>query len=207
VWRFLQRIPGTDHGYARARLGHADPAARAWHRVRGHFLARASDGVRRNAAQTVAALARPAAGIRSLAAGADARLVHPTGTRRVVPACCRVDRLTYMRTHFSDLVFNPLPGALPVWHVQVSQAQLVALCRRVCETGGRLVTMWGEDARRDGAGFRLCLLLQSAHELIAAELSLHEQAPICADLSKIFPSAERLQRALHDMLGITVLGG
>ena len=112
-----------------------------------------------------------------------------------------------MRAQFSDLVFRPLPGALSATRVEVTQAQLVALCRWVRDASGQLVTLWGEDARREDQGFRLCVVLQGAEELIVAELSLRSEAPICADLSEIFPNVSRLQRAAYDMVGLRFLGG
>ena len=112
-----------------------------------------------------------------------------------------------MRAQFSDLVFLPLPGALAATQVEVTQAQLVALCRWMRDKGGQLVTLWGEDTRREDEGFRLCVVLQSAEELVVAELLLRPEAPIYADLSEIFPNASRLQRAAYDMVGIRALGG
>jgi Ni,Fe-hydrogenase III large subunit/Ni,Fe-hydrogenase III component G len=112
-----------------------------------------------------------------------------------------------MRAHFADLVFRPLPGALPAARVEVTQVQLVALCRSARESGGKLVTLWGEDVRPGNEGYRLCVVLQCADELVVAELSLSPDAPIYADLSVIFPNAARLQRAACDMLGLRTLGG
>lgn len=112
-----------------------------------------------------------------------------------------------MRTQFSDLVFRPLPGALPATQVMVTPAQLVALCRWMRDGGGQLVTLWGEDVRRERAGYRLCVVLHSADELIVAEVSLPVEAPVYADLSEMFPNASRLQRAAYDMVGLRALGG
>ena len=112
-----------------------------------------------------------------------------------------------VRAHFSELAFKPLPGALPAFQVDVMQAQLVALCRYARDAGGQLVTLWAEDAPHHGAKYRLCVVVQCADELIVAELPLHAETPIYADLSKVFPGAARMQRAAHDMVGVTALGG
>ena len=112
-----------------------------------------------------------------------------------------------MRTQFPDLDFRPLAGALPAAQVAVTQAQLVALCRQVRDGGGRLVCLWGEDVRREGGGYRLCVALETADELIVAELSLHADTPIYSDLAEIFPNAARLQRAVGDLVGLRTLGG
>ncbi|WHZ18966.1 MAG: Hydrogenase-4 component G [Rhodanobacteraceae bacterium] len=112
-----------------------------------------------------------------------------------------------MREHFSDLNFETLPGALPALRVAVTAARLVELCRHVRAAGGRLVTLWGEDLRREDSGFRLCVVLEDADDLIAAELPLDAANPTYPDLSEIFPSASRMQRATFDLLGLRTLGG
>jgi Ni,Fe-hydrogenase III large subunit/Ni,Fe-hydrogenase III component G len=107
----------------------------------------------------------------------------------------------------SDLVFDQLPGALAAVSTSVTATQLVELCRHVRTTGGALVTLWGEDLRREGQGFRLCVVLQQDARLIVAELILPTADPVFPNLADIFPSAARLQRAVHDLLGLRALGG
>lgn len=112
-----------------------------------------------------------------------------------------------MRAQFTDLVFQPLSGALRAALVRVTPAQLMALCRWVRDHAGRLVTLWGEDRRSDDDDFALCVALECANEVIVAELRLREEAPIYRDLSEIFPTAARLQRATTDLMGFEVVGG
>lgn len=100
-----------------------------------------------------------------------------------------------------------VPGALPAVHAIVSPTQLVALCRRVREEGGRLVSLWGEDGRGAALnGFRLCIVLEFAGQLLLVEQVLGSDMPACPDLSGIFPSADRLQRAMRDLVGVRALG-
>jgi Ni,Fe-hydrogenase III large subunit/Ni,Fe-hydrogenase III component G len=107
-----------------------------------------------------------------------------------------------------DIVWTPLPGALPAVHAIVSPAQLVTLCRRVREEGGGLVSLWGEDGRGTALdGFRLCVVLETVDRLLVVEQALASDVPICPDLSQIFPSAARLQRATNDLVGLRTLGG
>jgi Ni,Fe-hydrogenase III large subunit/Ni,Fe-hydrogenase III component G len=112
-----------------------------------------------------------------------------------------------MRDLAPELNFRPLPGVLPAARVEVRQTQLVALCQAVRDAGGRLVSLWGEDRRDEDGGFCLCVALQRAGDLTVAELGLRAESPVYADLSTIFPSAARLQRATHDLLGLRVLDG
>ena len=112
-----------------------------------------------------------------------------------------------MNTPPPDLRFEPLPGALPARRTTVSATRLVELCRHVRDSGGLLVTLWGEDLRRNGHGFRLCIVLQDDAGLIVAELPLEARDPTFPNLAEIFPSASRLQRAVHDLVGLRALGG
>ena len=112
-----------------------------------------------------------------------------------------------MREEFPELAFHPLRGALPATRVETTPAQLVAVCRSVRESGGRLVTLWGEDLRDEGAGFRLCVALDANDTLHLAELRVSAENPVFPDLSGIFPSAARLQRAARDLAGLRALGG
>ncbi|HSN01192.1 MAG TPA: NADH-quinone oxidoreductase subunit C [Rudaea sp.] len=108
---------------------------------------------------------------------------------------------------FADLVLEPLPGALPAARVAVTATRLIELCQHVREAGGSLVTLWGEDLRRTGQGFRLCLVLRQEGALIVAELLLSAAEPTYPNLAEIFPAAMRLQRAAHDLVGLRALGG
>ncbi|HST27548.1 MAG TPA: NADH-quinone oxidoreductase subunit C [Rudaea sp.] len=108
---------------------------------------------------------------------------------------------------FADLVLEPLPGALPAARVAVTATRLIELCRHVREAGGCLVTLWGEDLRRTGHGYRLCLVLRQEGALIVAELPLPAVDPVFPNLAEIFPGAARLQRAVYDLVGLRALGG
>ena len=112
-----------------------------------------------------------------------------------------------MREQFPDLVFQSLPGALPGARIEATPMQLMALCRRVRESSGRLVTIWGEDLRDEALGFRLCIALDCNDELIVVELRLDPENPAYPNLAEIFPSAGRLQRAAFDLVGLRALGG
>jgi len=106
-----------------------------------------------------------------------------------------------------DITWTALQGELPARHAVVSATQLVALCRRVRQTGGRLVSLWGEDARNTLGDLRLCVVLETTDQLLVVEQKLASEAPTYPDLSEIFPSAARLQRAAHDLVGLRALGG
>jgi Ni,Fe-hydrogenase III large subunit/Ni,Fe-hydrogenase III component G len=105
-----------------------------------------------------------------------------------------------------EIAWKPMPGALPALHAVVTPAQLVALCRRVRADGGRLVSLWGEDGQDSGGALLLCVVLEAAAQLLVVEQVLLPISPVYPDLSEIFPSAARLQRATNDLLGMRALG-
>lgn len=112
-----------------------------------------------------------------------------------------------MPTRMASFEFRSLPGALPVCQLIASPRQIVALAQTCCEEGGQLVTLWGEDRRKEDAGWALCVVLQQSETLIVAELPLPADDPVYPDLSSIFPNASRLQRATYDLVGIRAQGG
>lgn len=123
-----------------------------------------------------------------------------------------------------DIAWTPLAGALPVFRADVPAARLALVCHGVREGGGRLVSLWGEDRRGDDdgrprppasretsasahIGYRLCVVLETSDRLLVAEVALPPEMPGYPDLSGIFPSAERLQRAAYDLVGLLAVGG
>ena len=112
-----------------------------------------------------------------------------------------------------DLAWTPMPGALPALHAEVGTAELLLVCRRVHDSGGRLVSLWGEDRRggnggSDGdGGYSLCVVLELGERLLVVEHLMPSDTPSYPDLSAIFPGASRLQRATFDLLGIRAVGG
>ena len=103
-----------------------------------------------------------------------------------------------------DIVWTPMPGPLPALTAAVSSAQLLSGCRGVRDSGGRLVSLWGED-RLDR--LQLCVVLDRGDQLLLLEHALAYDAPTYPSISRIFPSAARLQRATQDLVGLHALGG
>ncbi len=100
----------------------------------------------------------------------------------------------------------PLPGAIPAWHGLVDARQLRAACEHVAANGGRLVALWGSDERTRGAGFALHAALAGHPGLIGLTLPLPAQNPAYPALDDLFPAANRMQRAMFDLLGMVAEG-
>ncbi len=140
-----------------------------------------------------------------------------------------------MRLDDCTSYFPKLPGAMPVWHGIVNANDLHALCDQVLHGGGKLVALWGED-RSEVRGIKIrselgeasdlqpSLPLDSESSIPYFQYALHV-ALICApgmlvltlpvthkkpefpDLSDLFPAANRMQRAVADMLGLHPIWG
>ncbi len=101
-----------------------------------------------------------------------------------------------------NLVLTRLTDAVPVWTGEILPQELPSICQQVRETGGRLVALWGSDARVSGGGFKLHVALFNEKGLLCLHLPLHSEQPVYPDISSIFPAANRMQRATYDLLGI-----
>ena len=109
----------------------------------------------------------------------------------------------------TTIEFTAQPGVgAPLWYGHVpSGEELKTFAAAAHLSGGRLAAIWGEDRRRNGAGYRLhCVFgLATGHAWVG--LDLPADAPSYPDLSGIFPAANRMQRATRDMVGIATDGG
>ena len=103
------------------------------------------------------------------------------------------------------VALKKLHNATPTWHGTVDAAQFRAACTRVRADGGRLMAMWGTDERASAKGFALHVALSDMQGLICLTLTLPAEQPVYPSISDIFPTANRMQRAVYDMLGIAAL--
>ena len=99
----------------------------------------------------------------------------------------------------------------PTFVAQVDPAQLLAFAGAARTAGRRLVSLWGSDERSRGGervtcGFALHSAFDLAEGLAVLTLALDTESPVIPDLSPFFPSANRLQRAACDLLGLRLDG-
>jgi Ni,Fe-hydrogenase III large subunit/Ni,Fe-hydrogenase III component G len=99
-----------------------------------------------------------------------------------------------------------LAGEVPATCARVTPAQWTETARSVHEAGGRLVAVWGAD-RRDVAGaLSVYAAYATADGLAVLDLPVPEARPSYPDLSGLFAPARRMQRAVHDLLGLAAEG-
>ena len=101
------------------------------------------------------------------------------------------------------LTFARLPGAMPVWHGTVNAKDLRALCEQVLQSGGKLIALWGEDRNPQ---YALHVALVTISGMLMLSLPVNHKKPGFPDLSDLFPAANRMQRAVTDMLGLHPTG-
>ncbi|MFO1325261.1 MAG: NADH-quinone oxidoreductase subunit C [Burkholderiales bacterium] len=95
-----------------------------------------------------------------------------------------------------------LAAALPARRASATGAQLLAACRDTAKRDGQLVALWLTDERDRDRGFALRIVLQDADGLTLLEHTMPDADVHYPDLSPIFPSASRMQRAAFDLTGI-----
>ncbi|MCR4304761.1 MAG: NADH-quinone oxidoreductase subunit C [Gallionella sp.] len=101
-----------------------------------------------------------------------------------------------------NLHLTKLAGAIPAWSGEIKPGDLRPICKNVQDGGGRLVALWGSDARGQGKGYSLHVALVNESGLVCLSLPLPAGLPNYPDISQIFPVANRMQRAAYDLLGI-----
>ncbi len=97
-----------------------------------------------------------------------------------------------------NLKLTRLTDALPAWVGDIVPDDLFPICQQVHDGGGRLVALWGSQAR----GFMLHVVLINETGMVCLNVQLSAEQPVYPDISRIFPAASRMQRAAYDMLGI-----
>ncbi|MGB7990765.1 MAG: NADH-quinone oxidoreductase subunit C, partial [Candidatus Methylophosphatis roskildensis] len=102
--------------------------------------------------------------------------------------------------------FNRLEAPLAIWHGEVSRDDWLTAARSLGESGARLVSLWGSDWRRNRGCFAVSAAYALPGGLLWLTVATDPVAPCYPDLSAIFPSAARMQRAAYDLLGVVAEG-
>jgi Ni,Fe-hydrogenase III large subunit/Ni,Fe-hydrogenase III component G len=102
--------------------------------------------------------------------------------------------------------FPPLPGAMPVWQGTVDETQFRSLCEQIRQEGGRLLALWGSDEQLRGAGYAVHVALVNAEGMLCLTLPVDSARPAYPDISDLYPAANRMQRAVIDLLGLHPTG-
>jgi len=107
-----------------------------------------------------------------------------------------------MRDLFAGPGVQPLAGAVPAAILRADRAAWIEAARSVHDIAGRLVSIWGSDRRARGGGFAVHAAYEVPSGLFVVEHELPAQEPVYPGLAGLFPTANRMQRAARDLLGI-----
>jgi Ni,Fe-hydrogenase III large subunit/Ni,Fe-hydrogenase III component G len=111
-----------------------------------------------------------------------------------------------MRIPGLDLDTTRLPGAAPAALARVDEAQWLEGARLVRDSAGRLVALWGADNRDRGDGLAVLAAYAVRDGLMVLEHPVSADGPAYPELAGLFPVADRMQRAVYDLLGIYAQG-
>jgi Ni,Fe-hydrogenase III large subunit/Ni,Fe-hydrogenase III component G len=87
------------------------------------------------------------------------------------------------------------------WHASVDALQWRRVADQVRASGGRLVALWGSDEAERGRGYAVHAALGTDAGLLWLTLPVDGRPPEFPDLVQVFPAADRMQRAVYDLVG------
>ena len=114
--------------------------------------------------------------------------------------------MTRLQTDSGELTFEHIRGAVPVGWTTVDTAQWRAAAQALAREGATLVSLWGSDRRDLGDGLAIMAAYSRGDRLLCARLLLRASPYEFPSISDEFPAANRMQRALYDLLGARALG-
>ncbi len=109
-----------------------------------------------------------------------------------------------MSKAFKDLGLDatPLAAAMPAFCASIPADGLRGACEQARARKARLVALWGSDETTRRAGYALHLALGFPSGLLWVSVPLSREDPHYPGIADIYPSANRMQRATADLLGI-----
>ncbi|MGA7178603.1 MAG: NADH-quinone oxidoreductase subunit C [Thiobacillaceae bacterium] len=111
-----------------------------------------------------------------------------------------------MKIGDEDWDFSLQSGSTAIWRGEIEAPRLPALAQAVKAEGGQLIALWGSDDRHLSAAYAIHVSFLTGSGLAWVSASLPTDAPAYPDLAHVFPQADRMQRAVRDLLGISANG-
>lgn len=101
-----------------------------------------------------------------------------------------------------------LPSNVPAVRCEAQGEDWMGLVFDLHSGGATLLTLWGADDRDLNGCFRVRAVWLTAEGVVVAEHRIADtDYPSYPGLAELFPAAERMQRAVFDLLGIRATGG
>jgi Ni,Fe-hydrogenase III large subunit/Ni,Fe-hydrogenase III component G len=94
--------------------------------------------------------------------------------------------------------------AMPVWIAEATREEWSAVAETAQAENARLVALWGTD--RGASGFVVSATYAFRSGLLWLRLPLRPSEQTYPDIASRFPTATRMQRAMHDLIGLSAEG-
>jgi Ni,Fe-hydrogenase III large subunit/Ni,Fe-hydrogenase III component G len=109
-----------------------------------------------------------------------------------------------MRPDFMERQPTNLPANMSASRLCVDHKQWLQTAEVLRESGARFLTLWGADDRdRDGCFRIYAAYLRPANVMVVEHAIADTTAPTYPSIATLFPAALRMERAVHDLLGIS----
>ncbi|MGE4349255.1 MAG: NADH-quinone oxidoreductase subunit C [Candidatus Berkiella sp.] len=107
--------------------------------------------------------------------------------------------------NFSGIEFQRVSKDFQIYKAIVSNDHIKNIYLHLIEAGAKLLCLWGEDNGGIVDRYYLNITFYLNENLLVLKLHLDSHNPHYQDLTPIFPSANRMQRAVFDLLGIKAM--
>jgi Ni,Fe-hydrogenase III large subunit/Ni,Fe-hydrogenase III component G len=109
-----------------------------------------------------------------------------------------------MSLDLPELAIRQLPSNVSCGYVKVGAAQWQRAAEELSAFDGRFLTLWGADDRDRDGRFRIYAAYLLPENVLVFEYEMEDVAnPTYPSLASVFPSALRMERAMHDLLGVS----
>jgi Ni,Fe-hydrogenase III large subunit/Ni,Fe-hydrogenase III component G len=108
---------------------------------------------------------------------------------------------------FLDSECVPLHSNVAVYLARVDANRWTSAASALREAGASLLSLWGSDDRDVDRCFRIRATYLLPDRVVVIEHAMSSESPAYPSLTPGFPVADRMQRAVHDLLGIRAEGG
>lgn len=108
---------------------------------------------------------------------------------------------------FLDTDRVPLPSNVPAWRVVVDANRWIMAADALHDAGANLLALWGSDDLDRDQRLRIRAAYLLSDRVVVIEHALPADAAVYPSLVERFPVADRMQRAVYDLLGIRADGG
>lgn len=108
---------------------------------------------------------------------------------------------------FLDTACVPLPSNVAVYRMKADVHHWTWAAEALHEAGASLLALWGSDDRDRDQCLRVRAAYLLSDRIVLIEHAMPAERAVYRSLTSRFPVADRLQRAVYDLLGIRAEGG